>query len=749
MGRRLAVAGVAVTMLVCAGSAQAGSWTLQTMPTPTRPGGSFAAVTCPASSRCIAVGTMIGSTGAGLPLIESGNGTAWSQSSAPHPAGAIHTALDGVSCTTGTACSAVGESVNGSGVASPVAARWDGTSWQLQAPATPASAATQLTLTGVSCPAATECLAVGWYASSTGADVAFAEQWNGTSWQLTGPPDPGGSASTELSAVTCTSATACTAVGFDRPASGGPAPLAERWNGTSWSSEPVPTSAGANGGTLDGISCSSASACTAVGSLGPTSNPEPPLVERWNGTKWTEQTAPAPSGNPYNAVLQAISCSSATACSATGTYNEGSAFAERWNGTSWQITPLAAPTATMALTGIVCTAASACTAVGDVGSPAAGITTLAEHWNGATWQRLTTVDPPGSVGGELAGVACPTSSLCVAVGRTDATPGRPLTETWRGSAWQLTGTPELAGVDSAELDSVSCVTSAECVAVGDERLGSASRPLIEIWDGTSWHVQDVQAPPSGTSRVLDGVSCRRKHWCMAVGWQFDGSTFSGIAEYWAATKWIILPLPGGVGKLSSVTCPTVPWDCTAVGSGVVYWNGFHWTAEPVTPPSGSLGFSLLSVSCDSPPTGCTAAGSNTVSPDGDAQPLVMRPGNAAIWSPEKVPLPSQYQFSVLRGLSCRNAALCIAVGVLPPGNLGHGPKPPDRVFVVANTPGMGWQLSPVPNLNDNADALSGIDCYLGDQGFHDGTCMAVGSGTLDLQVPLAERFLQTAPPATG
>ena len=64
----------------------------------------------------------------------------------------------------------------------------------------------------VSCPASQLCVAVG---NASGNDPMLAAQWNGSQWSVMQVPLPAGAASGGLTGVSCTSATACTAVGFD------------------------------------------------------------------------------------------------------------------------------------------------------------------------------------------------------------------------------------------------------------------------------------------------------------------------------------------------------------------------------------------------------------------------------------------------------------------------------------------------------------------------------------------------------
>jgi hypothetical protein len=109
---------------------------------------------------------------------------------------------------------------------------------------------------GVSCPSATVCVAVGSSVSRTGAKVALAERWNGTAWTIQRVPSPAGAVTVSLSAVSCTSATACSAVGYYATSGAAFVALAERWDGAKWVIQPAPNPTG--GGILTGVSCASA-----------------------------------------------------------------------------------------------------------------------------------------------------------------------------------------------------------------------------------------------------------------------------------------------------------------------------------------------------------------------------------------------------------------------------------------------------------------------------------------------------------
>ena len=139
-------------------------------------------------------------------------------------------------------------------------------------------------LNGVDCTSATACIAVGDgndNGGDSGTQQALAESWNGSTWTVMPTPDVGTGAN-QLASVTCTSATACVAVGS---ASGVGQTLVETWNGTTWSVVPSPTPTGA-GGYLAWVSCADADDCMAVGSSD-TGTDFNTLAESWNGSDWS------------------------------------------------------------------------------------------------------------------------------------------------------------------------------------------------------------------------------------------------------------------------------------------------------------------------------------------------------------------------------------------------------------------------------------------------------------------------------
>jgi hypothetical protein len=147
-------------------------------------------------------------------------------------------------------------------------------------------------------------MAVGSY-SVAGVVTPFAERWDGSGWTFEPMPSPAGMLGASPARVSCPSPTACVAVGTSaaKTFSGR---LVERWDGVGWSLQ-RPT----GGVPLSGVSCVSASACTAVGGVQSLTG-QVPFAQRWDGSSWTLARLPG------EGLLGAVSCWSSELCTAVG-----------------------------------------------------------------------------------------------------------------------------------------------------------------------------------------------------------------------------------------------------------------------------------------------------------------------------------------------------------------------------------------------------------------------------------------------
>jgi hypothetical protein len=136
---------------------------------------------------------------------------------------------------------------------------------------------------GVSCPVANTCFAVGEQELTAGTPTALVERWNGSTWtvqSITGTV-------TSLDGVSCVSASECTAVGYVKSGTES-LPAAVRWNGTTWSTTTVPGFGGTTDTALRDVSCTSKGVCAAVGYTG-VPGTHIPFASSWASGKWTVQ----------------------------------------------------------------------------------------------------------------------------------------------------------------------------------------------------------------------------------------------------------------------------------------------------------------------------------------------------------------------------------------------------------------------------------------------------------------------------
>jgi hypothetical protein len=335
---------------------------------------------------------------------------------------------------------------------------------------------------------------------SSVATATLAEVWNGNVWRTVATVNPVGSHLSQLISVSCSSARACVAVGFYFKRSQGRA-LAEAWNGTAWRLLTHVNPAGATGSLLDSVSCTSAQACVAVGSYG-TSSTSGTLAEAWNGSTWRVLATPHGAGRAGDELL-GVSCSSPEACTAVGDSTSGT-LAEAWNGSTWKVLATPNPVGPSGqigdqLTAVVNLSPSDAWAVGGRGAIAAiSAGTLIEHWNGSRWTVVSS-PTPGLLGYELTGVAAVSGHDVWAVGVGDVASqlggtAKTLALHWNGTTWNSVATPHPNPYDA--LNSVTSIPSTtDLWAVGTTTARSIQQPLTEHWSDSHWNATQVTAAP--------------------------------------------------------------------------------------------------------------------------------------------------------------------------------------------------------------------------------------------------------------
>jgi hypothetical protein len=612
-------------------------------------------------------------------------GATWTKQTVPPPQ-AANGGLQGVSCSAVNACTAVGVFMDSTGVGRTEAERWNGASWTVQF--TPyKSGATETFLNSVSCGGATSCTAVGFWDGAQDPSGPYIAHWNGTGWTPQSAPGGSGGGEISLQSVSCSSASTCTAVGHVNN-SGQLSATAMRWTGGAWSPQSVPVPSGATYSVLSSVACSTAASCVAVGTF-TMSGLDKPLVETWNGTTWHAQTLTAPSG-ASNPELTAVSCTAATACSAVGNdslNDDRDTFAERLSGTTWTLESM--PPAPSyyngyVLNGISCSAANACEAVGEsTGSPDTSV--LMERWNGSTWALHSAPSPSGPIA-RLWGVACPATGSCVSVGGTDVPTLNPY--------------PPTTGYFSGY-----------------------GRAFAETWNGHTWSLPAVPNHAGAEDSGLQAVDCRGNGFCMAVGdadvtWQnMHTSVGEPLAEGWDGTAWTIqrVPLPARManGELTDVSCGSTSL-CIALGTGddpqnhpdtgfAERWNGSTWS--PLALPAVVWG-TFNAVSCSSP-TACTVVGSYRNSAGKDA-PLAER-YNRSSWSNQNAPIPPGETDPYFEAVSCPTATSCVASGA---DITSYEEDGYDSIRLIESWDGNTWKVASLPALPPNTQSsdLPSVSC---------------------------------------
>ena len=339
--------------------------------------------------------------------------------------------------------------------------------------------------------------------------------WAASGWRI----EPTASQNASLSAVSCPSATGCWAVGFTSNVSRRMRPVIELWNGRRWKMEALSLPRRLRFGTFADISCASATFCVAVGTEGVSVYvSRSPYGELWDGRTWT--TEPMASPVKQDVTLAGVSCTSRSACVAVGVryLSPGlrrAGFAQRWDGHEWLTirSPKVGPSGLSS--GVACMSATACMTGGRPNGPGAQL------WNGRRWIPQVIPVPSGIVAyprsvPALTAVSCPSARMCVGLAfvRTGLSSEAELADMWNGRRWTSARIPGASTPsDSVRLFGISCSSKLACVAVG----GDSSDPIVGSWNGRTWAVETLPKPADEPSASLYRVSCDTATSCTAIG----------------------------------------------------------------------------------------------------------------------------------------------------------------------------------------------------------------------------------------
>lgn len=415
------------------------------------------------------------------------------------------------------------------------------------------------TLSSISCTSAASCVAVGYASDSDGTPTALVETLQSGVWTGSLPPstpgastDSDGYTDSKLASVSC-AGTACQAVGFvygEGPhGSYQEGMIASDAAGT-WTTEAGPQPAG-SGNPADGteletmasVSCSSATACEAVGLVEDSGGYTWGLIEELSGSTWVASFAPEPTNTGtdddgfQNAQLRSVDCEAGGTCVAAGYYitTAGGVYPDSMlvtttpSSTTVTTAPMPSGSVGAVLTTISCASDGTCAAGGMAYIPTSsgdGDYALLEANTGSGGAWASTEAPVPSDAGtganqdaDMVSASCTTGGNCQVAGwyrdtATNAQMFRGLLESLSDGTWTGTETPQPsnAGTDAnydqyTQLSAISCASSTYCVASGRYATVNGEQGLIETYSSgttpspTISQVAPSSGPSSGGTKV--------------------------------------------------------------------------------------------------------------------------------------------------------------------------------------------------------------------------------------------------------
>jgi hypothetical protein len=358
-------------------------------------------------------------------------------------------------------------------------------------------------VTSVSCAAAGDCLAGGWYTPAGGHRQPFVTSEIGGTW-ATAEQIPGvtglnrGTPGATVTSVSCAAPGDCLAGGrYGDGAGRSQAFVASETGGIWGKAEEIPGTAALNTGgyaIVNSVSCASAGNCSAGGRYASNSTDGVPVAQAFvvsetNGT-WG-QARKVPGTGTLNtggyAEVDSVSCASAGNCSAGGAYTTRTPATEAFvvsetNGT-WGTAQEVPGTAALNTEGLAQISSVSCAAPGSCGAggfylgaffhtQAFVVSETNGTWGTAREVQGTATLDKGSPGAKVASVSCAAAGVCSAGGfysdpanHEQAFVVNETHGTW-GKAEEIPGTAALNTGGQAGADSVSCAPRGLCTAGG-------------------------------------------------------------------------------------------------------------------------------------------------------------------------------------------------------------------------------------------------------------------------------------------
>ncbi len=508
------------------------------------------------------------------------NGTSWSAPAQFDPSvNGNGGGVTSVSCTSTTFCAAVDSD--------GYALTYNGTVWDTPGllDGSGTSGNSQVAINSVSCAAgATDTICWAVDANGNGFEYdANTGKWSAAVKIVPAPNSTNGWTEVpSLTSVSCPTVTFCVAVdnGVDGVTYSG---NAYTWNGTSWSTPDTIGGANGQGEALEAVSCTSSTFCMTVENGG--------LSASYNGTSWSPAQLILPSNEPFNAISCASTtlCAATPNAANASTYLGAVVMYENGTWAAPQTVDKPLSQGGTDLHGVSCVTTTFCVAGdgnGDAfyyGTPGSSSSTTSSSSTSSTSSTTSSSSTSTtSPGGKLSSASCTQGSGTVGVAYTGScsASGGTLPYSWsvssgtlptglslNSSTGAITGTPTAAGNSSAMIQVADSSSPPETMLVPVSITVAAATPPPSgpgYWllgtDGTVY--------PFGSATNVTGNATNMGNTAVAIAPTPDGK------GYWVVSSTGTVDNFGDAGSYSLSAQPAASTSVTTIAStadGKGFW----------------------------------------------------------------------------------------------------------------------------------------------------------------------------------
>ncbi len=326
---------------------------------------------------------------------------------------------------------------------------------------------------------------------------------------------------TTFNSVACASANRCIGVGnvVSRVNAGAAASLDPVTGDLSTGQTPrLITSSG----FLNAVTCTSGTACLAVGEnanetrgIAVTLNPDTAAVRR---------------GQELHTIsgifMSGVACASRKRCLAVGHDSSGSGVVVALNPATGailrgRVVQTIPGTGGVGLEGVACPSANLCVAVGENSGRSAGVAVPLNPATGAIrrGQRVQSVTHKGV----LFDLACPSTAQCLAVGWGAGEPSVAVPINPKTAARSKGQSGQSISARTAKLTAVSCPSTSLCLAVGNDSGDPSVGQAVPIDPTTAATLAGQSMQTLTGTGALNAVACPSAGHCVAAGSSFESS----------------------------------------------------------------------------------------------------------------------------------------------------------------------------------------------------------------------------------